>query len=218
MAAQHPDVAAPTLESFKDILGSEEWKQQLETNFQGLQSENFSIDQLSAMLVEWGVRHESNSRHACFIEGQEPRVITHDNDQNARNVWIYNDGVSLLEDQGKGHYDGMKQPGTADPMTTELVAYLPNETVIGPEDTASSISDKSDKSGASHHTNDSADPASPSWMKKKAPPPPPVVGTADAWSSVAPVPSTADPERHFGTVYARPAHLVVMGPDSMTPL
>ncbi|KAI9712889.1 MAG: hypothetical protein M1812_006758 [Candelaria pacifica] len=107
MRAMHGSLPCPTIEELQKIASSPTFVQHCK-DF-GMDNQNdFSADQIGAVLYTWGQRRGLNLRLAYIPKGRYPRLIPHPNDQPTQVVWIYNDGYNLTGIEGAiGHYSGM---------------------------------------------------------------------------------------------------------------
>lgn len=104
------DLAVPTIPELQEIRGSQEFRDH-GRGF-GMDNENnFTIDQVGAVLFFWGRSHGLNLRIGYIIDGQEPQLLPHANDEQVIIVWVHNDNGQSLSTEGAsalGHFSGVK--------------------------------------------------------------------------------------------------------------
>ena len=103
MKAQHPFKTPPTetelLNTVKDLRPRwlTEW---------GLDNtNNFTIDQLGCIMLEWGKRHKLNLTVGYLAETSPTLLLYPDMEGHIDTIWIHNDGKW---DRGIGHYSGLR--------------------------------------------------------------------------------------------------------------
>ncbi|KAL8790155.1 MAG: hypothetical protein Q9195_006482 [Heterodermia aff. obscurata] len=103
MSAQHPMLPCPALEELIEIFE----QQSMETALWFLMenTNNFSVDQVAAVLTDWGWERGLNLRLGYLEEGQPPILAMHPNeDDDVLVVWVHHDGI---RNGGIGHFSGM---------------------------------------------------------------------------------------------------------------
>lgn len=106
MENMHPYLPCPTIADLQEILTSPAFKE-YSVAFGMTNEDNFSIDQVAAVLFTWGCEQSLNIRIGVVPDGQAPLLMPHPNEWSSIIVWIHNDGLS--NDEGRlGHYSGMR--------------------------------------------------------------------------------------------------------------
>ena len=105
MHAQCPDLPYPTLEEL-DMVFREQSAEHAE--IYGMDNiNNFSVDQVAAVLYSWGVERGLNLRLGYLEQGNYPLLVSHPNeDDDIRVVWVHNNGHW---DTGLGHFSGIRR-------------------------------------------------------------------------------------------------------------
>ena len=106
LQVMHQYMPCPTITDLQTILRSP-WFREYNTAFGMSNDNNFSIDQIAAVVYAWGYNMGYNVRIGVVPEGERPMLVPHPNDWSAITVWVHNDGLS--NDEGRlGHYSGMR--------------------------------------------------------------------------------------------------------------
>ena len=103
MRAQYPALPCPAREELIAIF--EQQSAEFALLFDMVNTDNFSVDQVAAVLYSWGREKGLNLRLGYLEQGHPPLLISHPNeDDDVLVVWVHNDG---LWDGGIGHFSGM---------------------------------------------------------------------------------------------------------------
>lgn len=113
LKAQMPDLAtpkAPTLQELTDTyLGSE--AAALSAAVGQTNTDYYGVDQLAAMLYEWGQQHRSaNLQLGCVVQGSKPLLLPTPTSGAAgvRVLWIHNDNAVEVMKKKWSHFSGLR--------------------------------------------------------------------------------------------------------------
>ena len=111
LCAQYPALPYPTLGELITVF--ERQSAEFAQVFDMENTDNFSVDQVGAVLYSWGRERGLNLRLGYLEEGASPLLVSHPNeDEDVLVVWIHNDG---LWNGGIGHFSGMNRWVEMDP-------------------------------------------------------------------------------------------------------
>lgn len=80
-------------------------------------TDNFSVDQVAAVLYAWGRERGLNLRLGYLEDGATPLLVSHPHeDEDVRVVWVHNDGNW---DGGIGHFSGIMSWGEEEGRESE---------------------------------------------------------------------------------------------------
>ena len=103
LRAQYPALPSPTVEELKAVF--ERQSAEFALVFDMENTNNFSVDQVGAVLYSWGRERGLNLRLGYLEHGASPLLVSHPNDdEDVLVVWIHNDG---RWNGGMGHFSGM---------------------------------------------------------------------------------------------------------------
>ncbi|KAL6715604.1 hypothetical protein ACLMJK_006565 [Lecanora helva] len=105
--ATHPHLPCPTLEGLQEVSHSPAFVKHA-TAFGMTNEDNFSVDQVGAVLFFWGSYHRLNLRLGYVIEGQTPQLLPHLVEGPACIVWIHNDNQGNETTGALGHFSGLR--------------------------------------------------------------------------------------------------------------
>lgn len=169
MAAQLPHLMQPTVDDFKDIVDSDEWRERAsEFTAGGLEldnTSNFSVDQVALLLGLWS---ESNGMGKLQVgvlsEGQGPFLlpVPGTGDAPTQLLWIHNDNAAhLLGIQNlTNHFSGLAVVGT-DEENPFLISSSEESDEASDEECAAAEDIGSEVAGFKKDPNDDAARNSP---------------------------------------------------------
>lgn len=124
MEAMYPDLTCPTLDDLTTVFSSKEYVE-LAKPFGLNNPNNFSADQVGAVLRLWGL-HNSLSLRLGYVVRGEAFLLPQDGDANI--VWIHNDNGEAS--RGIGHWSGMMPKLVASGSADQW--YLPTQDSSAP--------------------------------------------------------------------------------------
>ena len=107
MQAVYPRWACPTVAGLRRVFSSPAFVEHA-TAFGMTNENNFSVDQVAAVLYFWGMENRINIRTGYIIEGEDPQLVPHPNDLEYLVCWIHNDNNGNEATGALGHFSGME--------------------------------------------------------------------------------------------------------------